>query len=171
MITRKATVLSFLILLSGMCIVIAGDGGPLLPPQSSFRGTSFEKWNVLWSERTIESNLAAAIQVPETLNNVRMLPSFVTPGSFEFDVTVPPGTGFVTCPFFVYGEHYDDPTVPDDTHQLIVDLQLFDTVEIEVILDGQVLLDGTGTDLDHWYFGPTYFDNPIVYAEPQFRGE
>ena len=159
-----------MILVSAMSVVTAGDDdGPLLPPQASFRGLSFEEWNFLWSQRTIEANLAGTTQVPETLKEVRFLPSVVTPGSYEFEVTLPPGTGFVTSPFFIYGEHYDNPAVPDDTPQLIVDLQLFETADIQVILDGRVLLDGTGADLDRWHFGPTYFEPPIVYAEPQFR--
>src|SRR5262245_26351516 len=110
MISRKVSILSSMILVSGMCIVIAGDGdGPLLPPQSSFRGVPFEEWSFLWSQRTIELNLAGSTDVPETLKNVRFLPSVVTPGSYDFDVKLPPGTGFVTSPFFIFGEHYDDP--------------------------------------------------------------
>jgi hypothetical protein len=170
MTRRTLPGLSSVLLVTAMSVVIAGDdAGPLVQPQSSFRGLSFDEWNVLWSERTIELNLAGASQVPETLKKVRFLPSVVTPGSFEFDVTIPPGTGFVTSPFFVYGERYDNPAVPDDTPQLIIDLQLFETAGIKVSLDGQVLLDGTGADLDRWHFGPTYFDPPIAYAEPQFR--
>jgi hypothetical protein len=38
------------------------------------------------------------------------------------------------------------------------------------VLDGRVLLDGSGTELERFRFGPTYFDEPIVYAEPQPRG-
>src|SRR5262249_29845875 len=106
MITRKATVLTSLILLSGICIVVASDDGPLLSPRSSFRGRSFEKWNVLWTERNIEVNLATSTQIPETLDKVRMLPSVLAPGSYEYDITLPPGTSFVTCPFFIFGEHY-----------------------------------------------------------------
>ncbi|WZO98847.1 hypothetical protein EP7_000438 [Isosphaeraceae bacterium EP7] len=159
-----------MILISGMSLVIAGDDcGSLLPPRASFRGLSFEEWNVLWSRRTIELNFAETTNVPETLKRVRFLPSVVTPGNYEFDVNLPPGTGFVTAPFFIYGERFDDPAVPDDTPQLIVDLKLFETADIQVILDGRVLLKGTGADLHRWHFGPTYFKRPIVYAEPQFR--
>jgi hypothetical protein len=169
MIGRKA-LLSSMILISGMSLVIAGDDcGPLVPPRAPFRGLSFEEWNVLWSRRTIELNFTEATNVPETLNKVRFLPSVVTPGSYEFEVALPTGTGFVTSPFFIYGERFDDPAVPDDTPQLIDDLQLFETANIQVILDGRVLLDGTGADLDRWHFGPTYFRRPIVYDEPQFR--
>src|SRR3954471_19296091 len=160
MIGRKA-VLSSMILVSGMSIVIAGDDGPLLPPQASFRGLSFEGWNSLWAQRTIKLNLAGSTQVPETLKKVRLLPSVVTPGSYEFEVTLPPSTGFVTSPLFIYGERNDNPAVPDDTPELIVDLQLFETADIQVILDDRVLLEGTGADLNRWHYGPTYFEPPI----------
>jgi hypothetical protein len=169
MIGRKG-ILSFTILLSAMSIVIAGDDcGPLVSPRASFRGLSFENWNLLWTRRIIDLNFVGTTKVPETLNKVRFLPSVVSPGTYEFEVTIPPGTGFVTAPFFIYGERYDDPAVPDDTPQLIEDLQLFETANIQVILDNRVLLDGTGADLERWHFGPTYFKSPIVYAEPQFR--
>jgi hypothetical protein len=75
----------------------------------------------------------------------------------------------VDAPFFVYGERYDDPAVHDDTPQLVTDLGVFEDVKIRVVLDGRTLLDGTGTELDDFKFGPVYFDEPIVYAGPQFR--
>jgi hypothetical protein len=167
---RLATSSASLILVSAMSTVIAGhDCGPLVPPRDTFRGLSFEEWNFLWSQRVIEVNLAGSTKIPETPRNVRLLPSVVSPGVYEFDVVVNRGTGLVAAPFFVYGEHYDNPEAPDDTPQLIEDLQLFDTVDIQVILDGRVLLDGTGTELHRWRFDPTYFHPPITYAQPQYR--
>jgi hypothetical protein len=171
MTSRIVALFSSAILVFATCVATArDDDGPLLPPQASFRGKSFAEWNFLWSQRTIELNLGGSTRVPETIKKVRLLPSVVTPGTYEFDVTIPTGTAVVTSPLFIYGEHYDNPNVPDDTPQLIVDLQLFETADIEVIFDGDVLLQGTGADLARWHFGPTYFDPPIQYAEPQFRG-
>jgi hypothetical protein len=167
---RMPALVSSMIFVTAMSAVSAGDDdGPLLTPQASFRGLSFEEWNFLWAQRTIELKLAGSTKVPETLKKVRLLPSVVTPGSYEFEVTLPPGTGFVTSPLFIYGERYDNPAVPDDTPQLIVDLQLFETANIQVILDDRVLLEGTGADLNRWHYGPNYFEPPIGYAKPQFR--
>ena len=47
---------------------------------------------------------------------------------------------------------------------------IFETTDIETVLDGEVLLDGTGADLEQYLFGPVYYNEPIVYAEPQPRG-
>ena len=69
-------------------------------------------------------------------------------------------------PFFIFGERYADPNVPDDNPaDPILDV-FFETTEIQTVLDGRVLLNGTGTELERFRFGPVYFDEPIVYAEP-----
>ena len=48
--------------------------------------------------------------------------------------------------------------------------EFFETAVIRTVLEEHVLHDGTGTELAGFRFGPVYFDEPIVYAEPVPRG-
>ncbi|MGH8071557.1 MAG: hypothetical protein ACRERE_41260 [Candidatus Entotheonellia bacterium] len=151
---------------------LPGQGGqpPLVPPQSHAFGKSFEQWNVLYSEWAIASGLGGATDLSETLGQVRFLPADLFDPSPEFHVTLPPGTPFVAPPFVVWGGRYDDPDVPDDNPADPILDDFFETAEIQTVLDGYVLLGGTGTELEPFRFGPVYFDEPIVFAEPQPSG-
>jgi hypothetical protein len=142
----------------------------MMPPESHAFGKSFEQWNVLWSRRVIESGLGGGTDLSDTVGRVRLLPGDTLSRLVEFHVTLPPGTPFVAAPFFVFGETYDDPDVPDDNPQDPILAFIFETTEIQTMLDGRVLLDGSGTELERFMFGPVYFDEPIIYAEPQPRG-
>jgi hypothetical protein len=143
-----------------------GSKPPLVPPQSHAFGKSFEQWNVLYSEWAIASVLGGATDLSDTLGQVRFLPADLSDPSPEFHVTLPPGTPFVAPPFVVWGGRYDDPNVADDNPaDPILDV-FFENAEIQTILDGHVLLDGTGTELERFRFGPVYFDEPIVFDEP-----
>ena len=126
-----------------------GDQSPLMPPQSQAFGKSFEEWNVLWTQRSLEENLGGGTDIPNTVGRVRLLPGDVGNPSPVFDVTLPPGTPFVATPFFVYGERYDDPNVPDDDPIALASVlqQIFADVQVQIVLDGRVLLEGTGADL------------------------
>jgi hypothetical protein len=150
-----------------------GQGGrsPLMPPQSNAFGKSFEEWNVLYSQWATESLSGGGTDLSDTVGHVSFLPGVLgNVPTTEFDVSLPPGTPFVSPPFFVNGESYDDPAVPDDNPaDSILDL-IFATTEIRVVLDGRVLMDGTGTELQAFQFGPVYYDEPIVYDPPQSRG-
>jgi hypothetical protein len=149
-----------------------GDQSPLMPPQSQAFGKSLEEWNVLWTQRSLEENLGGGTDIPNTVGRVRLLPGDVGNPSPVFDVTLPPGTPFVATPFFVYGERYDDPNVPDDDPIALASVlqQIFADIQVQIVLDGRVLLEGTGAALQGFQFGPVYFDQPIIYAEPQPRG-
>jgi hypothetical protein len=125
---------------------------------------------VLWSDWAIASVLGGATNLSDTLGRVRFLPDDSFDPSPEIHVTLPPGTPFVAPPFIVFGERYDDPNVPDDNPADPILDGFFETVAIQTVLDDHVLLDGTGTELARFRFGPVYFDEPIVYAEPQARG-
>src|SRR5262245_40192281 len=144
---------------------------PLLPTQSHAFGRSFEEWNVLYSRWAIEDNLGVGSTLNQTTKHVAFLPTVTTPGVKEFNVTLAPGTPFVAPTFFVFAERYDDPNVRDDIPQDIVDFRLFETATVKLQLDGRTLLDGKASDLVNQMYGPTYFDQPIVYAQPQPRGE
>jgi hypothetical protein len=169
----KAVALVALLGVASAPVPCPGQGGqsPLVPPQSHAFGKSFEEWNVLAAQRAIEVQLGGGTDIGETVGRVRLLPGgVVTAPTQEFDVTLPPGTPFVSPPFFVFGETYDDPAVPDDNPaDPILDF-IIETAEIQTVLDGRVLLDGSGTELGSFKFGPVYFDEPIAYAEPQPRG-
>jgi hypothetical protein len=157
--------------LVGVALVVAhasGQGGqsPLMPPQSHALGKSFEEWNVLYSQWAIESVLGGGTDLSDTVGHVRFLPPEPGPRSFEFDVTLRPGTPFVASPFLVWGGTYDDLSVPDDNPaDPFLDF-VFETTDIQVVLDGRVLMAGTGTELVRFRYGPVYFDEPIVFPEP-----
>ena len=69
-------------------------------------------------------------------------------------------------------EGYDDPNVPDDDPDELAPFldPILATTSVKITLDGRVLLNGTGEQLDPYLIGPTYFDEPIVYATPLPRG-
>jgi hypothetical protein len=89
-----------------------------------------------------------------------------------FDIKLRPGTAFVTPPFFVFGERYDDPSVPDDDPLALADVldAIFADLQVVTTLDGSTLLEGTGTELAEFRYGPVFLDKPIVYTVPQPRG-
>jgi hypothetical protein len=148
-----------------------GGQSPLMPPQSHAFGKSFEEWNVLYSQWVIESRFGGGTDLSDTVGHVRFLPVEIGSGSFEFDVTLRPGTPFVASPFTLFGETYKDQSVPDDDPaDPIVDF-FFETTKIQVVLNGRELMAGTGTALERFRYGPVYFDEPIGYDPPQPRGE
>jgi hypothetical protein len=163
---RAAALVAF----AGLALIGArAEAGPLYDPTEVVNGKTFEQWNVLWSQRVIEMGPGGGTSIPGVVDGVALFPAPTSPGAYIFDVTLLPGASFVSSPFFVFGESFDDPAVPDDTPQLIVDLDLFGTAQMTVSLDGSDVLGGTGTELAAYMFGPTYFDDPIQYAQPQYR--
>jgi hypothetical protein len=143
------------------------QNSPLVPPNANFRGKSFEEWNTLFVQWVVQTNLGG--QTPsDTVRKVRFLPANTTPGAYEFNVHLDPGTAFVQSPFPVFGERYDNGTA-DDPNDPIIDY-IFETTDVRVELNGQVLMDDAASELGRYGFGPVYFHQPIVYAEPQPRG-
>ncbi len=131
-----------MIALSGAC-----QAGQPAPPQSSAYGMSLQDWNVLQTEYAITAGLGDEDDAIDTVGRVRLLPGSFFDPTPEFDITLRPGTPFVASPFFVFGESYDDPNVPDDDPVALADLLalIFETTDIETVLDGEVLLDGIST--------------------------
>jgi hypothetical protein len=152
-----------------------GQGGqsPLMPPQSHAFGKSFEEWNRLQTQWALATGLGGGTNLSDTLGGVRLLPGEFFDTTPVFHITLSPGTPFVASPFFVFGERYDDPTVPDDDPIALAPLleEIFASAEIQIVLDGRVLLEGSGDELKKFQFGPVFLDQPIVYTEPQPRGE
>jgi hypothetical protein len=144
---------------------------PLVPPQSNAFGLPFDEWNVLQVQWTIETQLGGQ-NVSPTVRNVQFLPGAIFGTGPAFNVILRPGTPFVSAPLFLFGERYDDPNVPDDDPVALADLidAFVQTAEIETVLDGRVLLNGAGSQFERYMFGPTFFDAPIAYAQPQDRG-
>ena len=152
-----------------------GQSGPspLVPPQSNAFGKSFEEWNRLQTQFSIAAGLGGQTDLSDTVGGVRFFPAaFGTDPLVEFDVKLSAGQPFVASPLFIFGERYDDPNVPDDDPDELASFieQSFAAAEIEILLDGRVLLAGSGADLKNFRFGPVFFDEPILYAEPQPRG-
>ena len=175
-IMKRSVVLLVALLVVGLAPALAHakDGkSPLMPPQSHAFGKSFEQWNMLQTQWAIASGLGGDTKLSDTVGKVRLLPGSFVDRSPVFNITLRPGTPFVASPFFVFGERYDDPAVPDDDPEALEAFldQDFATTKIKTVLDGRVLLDGTGSELKHFWFGPAYFAEPIVYATPVPRGE
>jgi hypothetical protein len=155
-----------------LCHAQSGQS-PLTQPQSRAFGKSFEEWNVLQTQFALATGLGGATNLSNTVGRVRLLPGEFSDPAPVFQIRVAPGTPFVASPFFVYGERYDDPNVPDDDPIALAPLleEIFETATIQIVLDGRVLLEGSGTELQRFQFGPVYFDEPIMYAQPQPRGD
>ena len=146
---------------------------PLVPPNSHAFGATFETWNLLQTQYALETVLGGLSSWSDTVGGVRLLPANfdTTP---VFNVKLRPGTPFVAAPSFLFGESYDDPSVPADNPgdpNLQEYLKyVFKNTFIQIKLDGRVLLEGSSEDLKAFRFGPVYFVKPINYAAPQSRG-
>jgi hypothetical protein len=149
-----------------------GVQSPIVPPQSNAFGKSFEEWNVLQTEYALATELGDA-DVSDTVGRVRLLPGNFSSATPVFNIKLAPGTPFVAAPFFVFGERYDDPAIPDDDPVALAPVleEIFANAEIRIELDGRVVLDGSGTELKQFMWGPVYLDEPIVYADPIPRGD
>jgi hypothetical protein len=165
-------------LLLGIALALGNDpaatkdkngASPLLPPNANFRGRSFEEWNFLCEEFTVATGLGGEV-LPDTVHGVRLLPGEFSPGVYEFDVEVKPGTGLVFPPFFLFGEEYDDGTFDDPVALADLIDFIYETTSIETRVDGKLVLQGLASELEDFQYGVTFFDEPIVYEEPQPRG-
>lgn len=157
-------------LAGALALPAATAHGQLLPPNANFRGTSFEEWNVLATEWTIATGLGGQ-DLPDTVDGVRFLSGAFSPGVYEFDIQIRPGTGLVFPSFFVFGELYEDGTrdEPAGLEELIQ--FIYETTFVETTVDGKLVLQGTGDDLVDYQYGVADFDEPIFYEEPQPRGD
>jgi hypothetical protein len=176
-VTRQAVVR--LVATLGIALIPAlalaqGGSSPLVPPQSKAFGKSFDEWNTLAVQFAVADWFAATTNPSDTVGRVRFLPGdFSGDPDVEFDVTMSPGTPFAAAPWFVFGERYDDPSVPDDDPVALAPflLEITATTRVRITLDGRVLLNGSSSSkLAPFVFGPTYFDEPIVFDDPQPRG-
>lgn len=148
----------------------AVQAGPPLPPQANVKGKSLAEWTVIQNEWAIADGLGGGTDLPNPVKKMLLLPGSFGGGDFEFDVVIPKGTGIVSSPWFAFGELYEDGT--SDDPDALADLIDFIFMErtVDVWLDGQLVQSGTLNELSAFTYGPTFFDAPIPYAEPQDRG-
>jgi hypothetical protein len=118
-------------------------------------------------------------ELPQQDGNVLMMPipvgeqvsedPVVVQGSCA--VTIRPGTAFVLPVSTTIGESYVS-GIPDDdpADYPLKELLGEDDKQTLVTLNGQTLIDSTEDNWEDSFVDPVYFDPPIVYAEPQPRG-
>lgn len=167
----------------GSCIVIAMFGGFFIAPATAgqpmpanakFRGKTLAEWSFLQNEWIIATGLGGET-LPDTFQKMQFLPGPFGPGTHEFDVVVPAGTGLVSPPFFAFGELYEDGSFDDPNDPFLAGIidTVFNETQLDVTLDGKLVLSGTPAELGDYAYGfdgPLFFDEPIFYAEPQDRG-
>lgn len=144
------------------------------PPQSTAFGKSLTQWMVEYWTQYFEGG-------DGFVKRVRLLPQpegQVTGGSSTFsdpvviegelDVTLEPGTPFVLPISTFVGETYlPELNIPDDVP--VADAVFTDS-DVLVTLDGRALINSEIDDLSDYYFGPAYFNEPILFTEPSSNG-
>ncbi len=155
----------FLLSAIAMCILAIGvaalqAGGPM-PGQSKAFGKSLGSWMELYWTWFLGGDQ------PGQVKSVVFLP---LPEEGELDVTLGKGEKFV-LPMFVYiGETYlPELEIPDDDPAFIPD-EFFTDANVLIMLDGEPIIDSEVDDLNEYFFGPEYFDEPIEYAAPTWYG-
>lgn len=156
-------------IVTGTADNVATAGDPL-PPDADVKGMSLAEWTVIQNEWAIAEDLGGGTDSPDTISRMRLLPGAFGGGDFEIDVVVPSGTGIVSSPWFAFGELYEDGTSDDPDALADVIAFIFAERTVDVWLDGELVQSGTLNELIDFTYGPTYFDEPIPYAEPQDRG-
>jgi hypothetical protein len=144
------------------------------PPNSKAFGHSLTEWTTLYFERAFTGS------TDDTVKRVKLLPipagEWQGDGSFTSsdpstlvgaaDVSLKPGTPFVLPVTVWYGESYN--TGQKDDAEL--DSSFFTGSHVLVRMDGTAIIDSAVDNLADWYFGPAYFDPPIVYDHPTSYG-
>jgi hypothetical protein len=160
-------------MVGGFDIATVAAGQPA-PANAKFRGKTLAEWSFLQNEWIIATGLGGQT-LPDTVGKMQFLPGPFSPGTHEFDVVTAPGTSLVSPPFFAFGELYDDGSFDDPNDPglaEVIDI-VFNETQLDVSLDGKLVLSGTPAELGGYAYGfddPLFFDEPILYAEPQDRG-
>jgi hypothetical protein len=170
-VVKNPAVVMLMVFATAFPAISRAQGGksPLMPPQSNAFGRSLEEWSALQTEYAIATGLGGA-SLSNTVDGVRLLPGDFVNSTPVFDITLAPGTRFVASPFFLFGELYDDGSSddPDVLAPFIKDI--LDNTQILIELDGRVLLEGSGAELQDYIWGPVWLPEPVVYKEPIPRG-
>ena len=149
----------------------AGSVAPrIAPPNSKAFGKTLTEWNTIYWERTLTAG-------ESKVGRVQLLPmpagDFVGGSGTEDDplvfagqleITLASGTPFVLPLFAWIGERYEDgsedPTIPDD--------ELIALIHPNLTIDGKTIM--SDDNKVAFYIGPTWFDQPIMYPEPDEYG-
>lgn len=154
-------------------VLSAAAGDRAAPAQSRMYGKSLTEWMTLYWESLINGG-------PDQVGKVKFLPlpegeyvsgdfTFDDPGVLvgELEVQLSPGTGFALPVSAWIGESYlPEPGYPPPPDDLPLDRSIFTIAE--VTLDGNPLISEANSD--QYYYGPSYFDPPVVYSEPTDYG-
>jgi hypothetical protein len=167
---KKALSISLLAFVVGFAGTAQAGKSPLMPANANFRGLSFDEWNVL----AVEIDVATAWggqERPDTIRRTRLLRTEILRDYAEFDVQIRPGTAVVLPAWAVWGELYEDGYVDDadalhpfDPDKTLLDF-FYETAFVEVKLDGEVVLSGSGDELVEYQFGLTDFKDIVFYDD------
>jgi len=135
---------------------VAGGQKPA-PPQSRAFGKPLAEWmRLYWTWcLTHAAQCPTDVEIEAAqIGRVALLPMPLLDGAL--DVTLEPGTPFVTPVLVFIGETHGGE--PDDVP---LPPEIFTGATVQVMLDGQPLIDSSVDDLKKYYFGPVYFAEPI----------
>ncbi|MEM7313964.1 MAG: hypothetical protein AAF497_12510 [Planctomycetota bacterium] len=162
----KTTALLFTV--AATCAFLTADARAELLPVGDHNGQSFEQWQQDYIQWGIATTLGGQSQ-PDTVNGGRYLPTNDASGNAVWDVTIDEGTLLIGSPFFLFGERYDSGP-DDDATDPFVDT-IFADAMITMTVNGDVVLEGAASDFPDRRVPFFDFPEPIVYTEPQPRGD
>jgi hypothetical protein len=158
--------------LSFMTGPAAAKANPV-PPNSKAYGHSLSDWMTRYFEEafgrpTDSGKRLIALPLPAGTCDNHAFTS-TDPGTCvgHLDVNLKTGTPFMLPIAAWYGESYINGTPSDDAP---LDKSVFTGSDVLIQLDGSTLINSNVDDLSRWYFGPNYFDPPIVYSQPTAYG-
>jgi hypothetical protein len=172
----RLAIVPWMVVTSVVLVAVAPvTAGQPMPANAKFRGKTLAEWSFLQNEWIIATGLGGETR-PDTVGKTQFLPGPFGPGTHEFDVVTTPGTSLVSPPFFAFGELYDDGSFDDPNDPFLAGIidTVFNETQLDVTLDGKLVLSGTPAELGGYAYGfddPLFFDEPIFYAEPQNRGD
>lgn len=140
-----------------------------LTTKERYRGLSVGQWVLLQNEYVFGENLGDGSDIPNPYKNVLLLPESIGQFVPYHEVSVSEETALVVPFAFFVGEVYVDGTY--DTPEQWADFfeEYINTTALTVKLDGETIVDGFYADLSEYFVGPEYYNNPIMYTEPQDR--
>lgn len=172
------------VLALGLCLTagvenaaaLTTKSAPVSPSQSKSYGFTLAQWMMLHQAWYLQG------QVPQTgtVGRVKLIPlpqQVPTPippnlpvGAFStgnLDITLKAGSPFVVPVITLNGESYVDNILPADEPIDLYKNSLL-SADFTVTLDGKTILKSPD-DNQNFYYGPSFFPEPITYNPPQFR--
>lgn len=166
--------LSVVLCLLGFGAVLAQS-----PGHSKAFGKTLGEWMVLYQTWALGGDQEDHEKDMVFLPNVATTPA--EDGYWEYDsdrevwvyyaetsTTLDVGEKFATPLWGYYGEAFEDDSEDDPDDEGV--LAVLNSALMEVWLDDELIISSEDEDFaDHWY-GPEYFDDPIVYEETAYNG-